>query len=49
VAQAVRITNTHAQTVPEAELTQMEAAFIKASQLEWLFWDSAFKQEKWPV
>ncbi|PCE62888.1 thiaminase II [Sediminicola luteus] len=49
VAQAVRITNTHAQTAPEAELAQMEAAFIKASQLEWLFWDSAYRQEKWPV
>jgi len=25
----------------------MEEVFIKTSKLEWMFWDSAYKQEKW--
>jgi len=27
----------------------MHAAFACATQLEWLFWDSAFRLETWPV
>jgi thiaminase/transcriptional activator TenA len=28
---------------------RMHAAFGKATQLEWVFWDSAYRQESWPV
>ncbi len=28
---------------------QMHAAFDRASQLEWMFWDSAYRLERWPV
>jgi thiaminase/transcriptional activator TenA len=28
---------------------QMLAAFKRASQLEWMFWDSAYRLEAWPV
>lgn len=28
---------------------RMHAAFTRATQLEWMFWDSAFRLEKWPV
>lgn len=28
---------------------QMWNAFVKASKMEWMFWDSAYKQESWPV
>ncbi len=28
---------------------RMHAAFTRATQLEWVFWDSAFRVETWPV
>jgi thiaminase (transcriptional activator TenA) len=28
---------------------RMQAAFTRATQLEWVFWDSAYRQETWPV
>ena len=28
---------------------RMHAAFMRATQLEWVFWDSAFRLENWPV
>jgi thiaminase/transcriptional activator TenA len=31
------------------ELAQMETAFIRSSQLEYMFWDAAYRLEKWPV
>ncbi|RKG30827.1 thiaminase II [Acinetobacter tianfuensis] len=29
-------------------LEKMHQAYTRGTQLEWLFWDSAYKQEKWP-
>jgi thiaminase/transcriptional activator TenA len=28
---------------------RMHAAFTRATQLEWMFWDSAYRRESWPV
>ena len=28
---------------------RMQAAFTRATQLEWMFWDSAYRLETWPV
>lgn len=28
---------------------EMRAAYIKSSQLEWMFWDAAYRMESWPV
>jgi len=28
---------------------RMQAAFARATQLEWMFWDSAYRLETWPV
>jgi thiaminase/transcriptional activator TenA len=28
---------------------RMHAAFARATQLEWMFWDSAYRLEQWPV
>jgi thiaminase/transcriptional activator TenA len=28
---------------------RMQAAYTRATQLEWIFWDSAFRLERWPV
>jgi len=30
-------------------LAAMHHAFIRATQLEWMFWDSAYREETWPV
>ncbi|CAB3826942.1 Aminopyrimidine aminohydrolase [Achromobacter aegrifaciens] len=30
-------------------LEQMHAAYTRAAQLEWMFWDSAYRQDGWPV
>jgi thiaminase/transcriptional activator TenA len=43
-------------TTDEAAITaspslreRMHAAFRRAMQLEWIFWDSAYRQESWPI
>jgi thiaminase/transcriptional activator TenA len=33
----------------EETLTAMHAAFTRATQLEWMFWDSAYRLANWPV
>jgi thiaminase (transcriptional activator TenA) len=30
-------------------IERMHAAFARATQLEWMFWDSAYRLEQWPV
>ncbi|MEN9220911.1 MAG: thiaminase II [Thermostichus sp. BF3_bins_97] len=49
VQQALDITNTVAQHTTETMRAKMTAAFVTASRLEWLFWDSAYRLESWPV
>ena len=49
VQQAIEIANTYALTASPENLAKMEEAFIKTSQLEWMFWDSAYKQEAWKI
>jgi len=49
VAQAIEITNKYAQTASLKSLKLMEEVFIKTSKLEWMFWDSAYKQEEWKI
>ncbi|WP_340064801.1 thiaminase II [Ascidiimonas aurantiaca] len=49
VKNAIEITNKHAQNASPIQLQKMELAFEKASKLEWMFWDSAYKQEPWRV
>jgi thiaminase/transcriptional activator TenA len=36
------------RTSPDT-LAAMHAAFTRATQLEWMFWDSAYRLAKWPV
>lgn len=47
VKQAINIVDTYALTASPKSLAKMEEVFMKTSQLEWMFWDSAYKQEKW--
>lgn len=49
VEQAKEIVNTYALTASPQNLAKMEEVFIKTSQLEWMFWDSAHKQEAWKI
>ena len=41
--------DTYARTASPENLAKMEEVFIKTSQLEWMFWDSAYKQESWKI
>ena len=49
VAKAIEITNKYAATASEENLKLMEEVFLKTSRLEWMFWDSAYRQEKWAL
>jgi len=49
VKQAINIADTYALTASPQSLAKMEEVFIKTSQLEWMFWDSAYKQEAWKI
>lgn len=46
---AIAITNKFAENASSETLLKMEAAFEKASKLEWMFWDSAYKKEQWKI
>jgi len=48
IKKVIAITNsTAAATTPEIK-EQMFEAFERASLLEWMFWDSAYRRETWP-
>ncbi|MEN9202599.1 MAG: thiaminase II [Thermostichus sp. DG_1_6_bins_120] len=47
VQQAIDITESLAQQTPVMLQDRMTAAFVTASRLEWLFWDSAYRLETW--
>ncbi|WP_282111573.1 thiaminase II [Maribacter stanieri] len=49
VSQAIAITNTYAANASDDVLQKMEEAFVKASKLEWMFWDSAYNKEAWKI
>ena len=49
VKQAIDIVDTYALTASPESLAKMEEVFIKTSKLEWMFWDSAHKQEQWKI
>ncbi|MFS8900005.1 thiaminase II [Synechococcus sp. H60.2] len=47
VQQALAITDSLAAQTTAAMREKMTAAFVAASRLEWLFWDSAYRLETW--
>ena len=49
VKSAIHIANLHAENANKNTLNKMNVAFEKASKLEWMFWDSAYKKEKWRI
>lgn len=46
---AVDIADELAAATTEAMRREMTQAFILCSKMEWMFWDSAWRLEKWPV
>jgi thiaminase/transcriptional activator TenA len=47
---AVIAATDEAATLASADVrARMHAAFARATQLEWMFWDSAYRLEQWPV
>ena len=49
VRAVIAATDVAAAGVAASLNARMHAAFTRAAQLEWMFWDSAFRLETWPV
>jgi thiaminase/transcriptional activator TenA len=49
VRKVIAISDQMAEATYPTMRDQMFGAFVRASQLEWMFWDSAYRQEQWPV
>lgn len=49
VLRAIRICDEVAESCTHPQRLAMTEAFVTASRLEWMFWDSAWRLEKWPV
>ena len=45
----IAATDAVAGSVGPGQTKAMHAAFTRAMQLEWMFWDSAYRLERWPV
>jgi thiaminase/transcriptional activator TenA len=49
VRQAIAICDEAAASCTEARRRAMTEAFVLCTKMEWMFWDSAWKLETWPV
>jgi thiaminase/transcriptional activator TenA len=49
VRTVIGITDQAAAGATPATVARMMTAFIRSTQYEWLFWDSAYQQRGWPV
>jgi len=49
VSAMIAATDEAAETASSSSRERMHAAFVRATQLEWMFWDSAFRLETWPI
>lgn len=49
VRATIDATDEAAASASEALRERMHGAFTRATQLEWMFWDSAYRLESWPV
>jgi len=49
VKQAMDIMNQLADNVSSETYDEMTKAFIQSCKMECMFWDSAYKKEKWPL
>ncbi|MCG8445230.1 MAG: thiaminase II [Hyphomicrobiales bacterium] len=49
VTRQIAITDRLAMAASPQRRNAMASAFHRSTQLEWMFWDSAYRLEKWPV
>jgi thiaminase (transcriptional activator TenA) len=49
VREVIGITDRAAAGAGAAERDAMARAFVRSTQYEWLFWDSAYRLEAWPI
>lgn len=49
VAKAIAHCDAMAAQCTPAQQAQMTDCFVQASRFEWMFWDSAYRREEWPV
>ncbi|MCC9135544.1 thiaminase II [Pontibacter silvestris] len=49
VERAIKICDEVAESCTPAQQQTMTDAFVMATKLEWMFWDSAYRQEQWPL
>jgi thiaminase (transcriptional activator TenA) len=49
VGRVIAATDEAAAGASPALRARMHAAFARATQLEWMFWDSAYRLESWPI
>jgi thiaminase/transcriptional activator TenA len=49
VQATIAATDEAAAAASPSLIERMHAAFARATQLEWIFWDSAYRREQWPV
>lgn len=49
VDKAITITDTIAEGTDSTTRQDMINAFVYSTKLEWMFWDSAYRMEHWPV
>ena len=49
VQAVIEATDEVAQTASPALRERMHGAFTRATQLEWAFWDSAYRLQMWPI
>jgi thiaminase/transcriptional activator TenA len=49
VQRVIEATDEAAEAASPPLRERMHAAFTRATQLEWMFWDSAYRLESWPV
>lgn len=49
VKTAISICDEVAETCTDVQRNAMTEAFVMCSKMEWMFWDSAYKQEQWQI
>lgn len=49
VQKALKITDELANEASPELRERMEGAFVQSARYEWMFWDSAYRLEEWPV
>jgi len=49
VRKVITIADQMAEAASPTIRDQMSGAFVRASRLEWMFWDSAYRLERWPI